>query len=94
MGNWRDKGARAYNTTVINLYPLNTKMAQGGQASDHKQRGTNYDNNLPIQSAHPGGAHVALADGSVQFLQAGMEFQIYKLLAIRDSGQVKAWTSP
>ena len=91
MGNLRVKSNRAFNTTVVNLYPLDSKAAKGGQHSDHTMRGTNYDNNLPIQSAHPGGAHVSMADGSVQFLQSAIDFDLYKLLAIRDSGQVKQW---
>ena len=53
--------------------------------------GANYDNQVPIQSAHPGGAHLLFCDGSVHFLPESIDFGLFKLLAIRDSGQVKAW---
>ncbi len=80
---------RVFNTTVINSYPLGTKLSGGGSCSNSTMRGHNYDNNIPIQSAHPGGAHVLLADGSVHFLSETIEFDTYRNLAIRDSGEVK-----
>ncbi|MFW5692607.1 MAG: DUF1559 domain-containing protein [Thermoguttaceae bacterium] len=79
---------RVFNTTVIHSYPLNTKLSAGGAYSNSSMRGQNYDNNLPIQSAHPGGAHVLAADGSVHFLSESIEFDLYRNLAIRDSGAV------
>ncbi len=91
MGNERSSEKRVFNTTVVHLYPLNSKMADGGQSSNEKMRGTNYDNNLPVQSAHPGGAFVLMGDGSAHFLQEGLDFDLYRSLAIRDSGQLKDW---
>ena len=54
--------------------------------------------NLPIQSAHPGGAHVLFADGHVSFLtdkHAGTGFaglagrgSVLERLCVRDDGQV------
>jgi prepilin-type processing-associated H-X9-DG protein len=44
--------------------------------------------NTPIQSAHPGGAHVGMVDGSVRFLSEGIELQPLYYLANRDDGQV------
>ncbi len=52
---------------------------------------TNMDNRAPILSAHPGGAHLLFADGSVQFLSESIGFRTFQLLAIRDSGEVKSW---
>jgi len=80
---------RVFNTTVINSYPLNSKLASGGACSNSGMRGTNYDNNIPIQSAHPGGAHVLMADGSVHFADESIAFDLLRNLAIRDSGELK-----
>jgi prepilin-type processing-associated H-X9-DG protein len=52
---------------------------------------TNMDNRAPILSAHPGGTHLLFADGSVHFLMEEIEFELFQLLAIRDSGEVKEW---
>ena len=51
---------------------------------------TNMDNRSPILSAHPGGAHILFADGSVHFLTEDIPFELFQLLAIRDSGEVKS----
>jgi len=80
---------RVFNTTVINSYPLGTKMASGGRYSNASMRGHNYDNNTPIQSVHPRGAHVLMADGSVHFVDQSIEFDLLRNLAIRDSGALK-----
>ncbi len=85
------RDSRVFNTTVINARPLGTKQCEGGRFSDPTSTGTNYDNQVPIQSAHPSGAHVLFADGSVQFLSESIDFGLFKLLAVRDSGQVKQW---
>ena len=80
---------RIFNTTYINSRPLGTKFCAGGSNGNRDSEGTNFDNNVPIQSAHPGGAHVLLCDGSVHFLTESIEFELFKWLAIRDSGELK-----
>ena len=84
---------RVFTTTVINTRPLGSKICVGAQYADASSGGTNYDNNIPIQSAHLGGAHLLFTDGSVHFLSEKIRFDLFKLLAIRDSGVVKnkAW---
>ena len=42
--------------------------------------------NTPIQSAHPGGAHVLLADGSVQLLSESLNIEILYNLGRRNDG--------
>ena len=44
--------------------------------------------NRPIQSAHPGGAHVLFVDGSTHFLGEGMDTQTLYDLANRDDGHI------
>jgi len=80
---------RVFNTTYINFRPLGTKVCTGGAAGHRRAPGTNYDNEVPIQAAHPGGAHVVMCDGSVQFLSDSIDFGLYRRLAIRDSGETK-----
>ena len=44
----------------------------------------------PIRSAHAGpGAWVLFADGSVNFLTEGIDTNLFKDMAVRDSGQQK-----
>ncbi len=82
---------RVFNTTVINTRPLNSKVCDTADYANASHAGTNYDNQVPIQSAHLGGAHLLFSDGSVHFLAETIEFDLYKMLAIRDSGQPKKW---
>ncbi len=82
---------RVFTTTVINTRPLGTKICDDADFARATDTGTNYDNQVPIQSAHQGGAYVLFADGSAQFLSEGMELELLRLLAIRDSRQVKQW---
>jgi prepilin-type processing-associated H-X9-DG protein len=42
------------------------------------------------KSHHPGGAHLVMADGSVQFTNEGIDFRVYYLLGARKSGEVKS----
>jgi type II secretory pathway pseudopilin PulG len=39
-----------------------------------------------LKSSHPGGVHVVMGDGSVDFLGNGINFQVYQDLADRDDG--------
>jgi prepilin-type N-terminal cleavage/methylation domain-containing protein/prepilin-type processing-associated H-X9-DG protein len=82
---------RVFNTTVIYQRPLGTKECDLGQFGQTSKAGHNYDNQIPIQAAHPGGAYLLFADGSSQFLSENIEFGLFKLLAIRDSGEIKQW---
>jgi len=84
---------RVFNTTTIGR-PLGTRTCD--YMANYTPpfwigRVTNTDNRTPILSAHPGGAHVAMGDGSLHFFSEGLEFDLFQRLAIRDSGQVKAW---
>src|SRR5690606_24074146 len=100
-GNYRDE--RVFNTTTVTrsigdrtsgFHPKSLER----DYSTYPPRGgkkpwiglaTNFDNTGPILSAHPGGAMVSFVDGSVRFLSEELDLNTFKLLAIRDSGQVK-----
>ena len=84
-----DNDFRVFNTATINIYPLGSKACTGGTYGTPSDEGHNYDNSIAIQSSHPQGAHLGLADGSVQYLSEEIEFSLFKLMAIRDSGRPK-----
>ena len=46
----------------------------------------NFGINRPLNSAHTGGIHVLLADGSVRFISNSIEMRTYRCLASRDDG--------
>jgi prepilin-type processing-associated H-X9-DG protein len=74
-------GADCWNITTVR-YPPNLKRVIGNPplpgCSD------NHGINNPLQSAHPGGLQVGMADGSVQFVSEKTELAVLLRLAIRD----------
>jgi hypothetical protein len=50
---------------------------------------SNRDVATPFRSAHAIGAQFAYADGAVRWVDGSIENLLYRLLAIRDSGQTK-----
>jgi prepilin-type processing-associated H-X9-DG protein len=50
--------------------------------------GNNNGPNSPLLSAHTGGVHILLGDGSVRFLSNNTDMKTIKRLATRDDGQV------
>jgi prepilin-type N-terminal cleavage/methylation domain-containing protein len=71
-------------STVTLRWPIGTNQRQ------NYNDGMSYWGgwNKPIQSAHPGGAHLLRCDGSVQFFSNATAWDVLKWLAIRDDGQV------
>ena len=78
-GNAHVNGGLRNMTTV--LHPIDTKDATAIGAISGGA-------NTPIQSAHPGGALTARADGSVHFQSANTELDVLYNLADRNDGQV------
>ena len=78
MGAGNDNCKRCYNTTTV-VWPINRKTYHGNTMGDQRC-GT------PIQSAHPGGAHLLMADGHVIFAREAMQLPVLKNLADRDDG--------
>jgi len=71
----------AWNITTIR-YRVNTRDFELPGVDD------NHGPNNPLASAHPSGANMLLADGSVHFLVDPLELTTLKRLATRDDGQV------
>jgi prepilin-type N-terminal cleavage/methylation domain-containing protein/prepilin-type processing-associated H-X9-DG protein len=72
---------RFFNITTVR-YGVNSKAWNQVGVGD-----TFYGANRPIQSAHPGGAHVALADGSVRFLNEDLDLATFYNLCNRADGK-------
>ncbi len=49
-----------------------------------------FDNSNPFRSSHALGAQFVYADGAVRWVDTSIDNLLYRLLAIRDSGQLKA----
>ena len=74
-------------------YPINARHQQFGYSlsdpfvPEGAQR-TIRSNDLFFGSKHPGGAHFAMADGSVHFYVDSLDFVLFGELASRDGGEV------
>jgi prepilin-type N-terminal cleavage/methylation domain-containing protein/prepilin-type processing-associated H-X9-DG protein len=73
--------SRTFNLTTVN-YPIGTKL--WGPPGIGENQGVNN----PLQSNHPGGCNIALADGSVRFVSNTMDMLTLRRLATRDDGGV------
>jgi len=72
-------GNRIYNLTVVR-HRLNIKLL------DLAGAGGNLGPNRPLQSAHPGGVNVCLADGSSRFLAEDLDIEVLFDLSDREDG--------
>lgn len=75
-GNW---DGRWFNLTTVR-YPIGTRT--------YTLPGVNINQgpNNPLISAHPGGVHILLADGSVRFMSNSTNLETLKVLADRNTG--------
>ena len=79
---------RSPNLTTIR-YPINKQgFVDSVAATGVGNGGNNQGANIPINSAHVGGVHVALCDGSVRFLSENLPLSLLASLATRDDGQI------
>lgn len=65
-------------------HPPNAYWLGGAPASCNTQHEVNY----VLNSFHPGGIHVLLADGTVRFLTENIDMEMFRRLCTRDDGQV------
>lgn len=68
--------------------PLNTMMSDAGFDSYLEAAGlppgvANWQHTMGFKSLHPGGAHVAMADGSVQFLAEAIDYALFNALGTK-----------
>ncbi len=84
---------RQFNTATLRYRP-GYKQAEGGHnfygcGSGGLMTGVcgNSGNNNPIQSAHTGGVHVLIADGTVRFIGENINLDTWLRLGIRDDGK-------
>jgi hypothetical protein len=82
-GSWMGSNGdpRCFNTTTVR-YPI------GSLDSTLIGVEGNGRCNTPIQSAHEGGTHVLLGDGSVRFLSESLNFDTVRYLVSRSDGNV------
>ena len=87
----RGAGWIVYNVTTV-TDPLGTRVCPTAGTAYPSAAGGLYaqSSKTPIRSAHAGpGAWVLFADGSVNFLAEGIDTNLFKDMAVRDSGQQK-----
>ncbi len=79
---------RVFNSTTIR-YPINQKTGWTNAPGNCAGQGVcdNTGANIPLNSAHSGGVHVQLADGTVRFLNQTISLQVLARLATRDDRQ-------
>jgi hypothetical protein len=90
VGNGGDN--RTFNMVTVR-YPINQKSRSGGWPNwpgNCSADGVceNASSNLPLNSAHPGGVMILIADGSVRFLAEVSALDVVGRIVTRDDGQV------
>ncbi|PQO35447.1 DUF1559 domain-containing protein [Blastopirellula marina] len=85
--------ARTFNQTTVR-YKLNQKTGWDNGDGTCMSTGVcnNFGNNIPLNSAHPGGVMLLYVDGSVHFAAETMTLQELAKIVTRDDGQVLAGT--
>lgn len=80
--------ARHFNMATVR-YNINQKKGWPDDPGNCGSLGVcnNVGNNIPLNSAHPGGVNALLCDGSVRFLSDTTDLAIVARLATRDDGQ-------
>lgn len=69
---------------------LTIRYAPNAKACDNNAAwpgiGDNFGINLPLNSAHAGGVHILMGDGTVRFIGNSIDMLTYRRLATRDDG--------
>jgi prepilin-type N-terminal cleavage/methylation domain-containing protein len=79
--------ARTFNQTTIR-YAVNQKTGWPNNPGNCAATGVcqNLGNNIPLNSAHPGGVQAAFGDGKVRFISEDVSLDYLARLATRDDG--------
>jgi prepilin-type processing-associated H-X9-DG protein len=85
IGGYGGNGGRRFNIVIVNR-PLGTLVCDRPLTEGT----SDLDSTTSFRSSHGPGANIAFADGSIRWLSDTIDFTLYRSLAIRDSGQVKA----
>lgn len=90
QNNWATfNGGNAHSTTIIPINHRSDFHTSGDRCSQPLDR--NYQNwnvSWGFKSRHSGGANFVFADGSVHFVNQGIEHKTYQWLGCRNDGQV------
>ena len=80
-------GLHMHNNPVYTTHwPLNSMVTDNGtQAGDGAGRPA-----MSFKSVHPSGAHMAMGDGSVQFLEESIDYRLWNALGTRAGGEAAA----
>ena len=80
-------GLHMHNNPVYTTHwPLNSMVTDNGtQAGDGTGRPA-----MAFKSVHPGGAHMAMGDASIQFVEESLDYRLWNGLGTRSGGEVAA----
>ncbi len=78
-----NNGSATMSTTI----PINTDTCKP-DSSDPCEKPNNWNMELGFRSAHPGGVHFAMCDGSVHFVNEDIDMWTYQYLGGRKDGNV------
>ena len=82
-------GVGIWNNSAMLSKSLGTTACENiGNGWDANPNTSEKDSGIAFRSAHGAGAQFVLVDGSVQWLNESIDFTLYRLLGIRDDGQV------
>ena len=80
---WCAFTVQGYPTYTLATYPTNLSNIPSGTDC-----AINCNNSQGVFGFHPGGANVAMADGSVRFLSTSTSVQVLMFMTTRDGGEV------
>ena len=73
---------------VSTIVPINFDSCTRERIRDGCKRTCNWNMELGIKSAHPGGAYVLMGDGSVRFLLESIDMWTYQYLGAKADGEL------
>ncbi|NLF08381.1 MAG: DUF1559 domain-containing protein [Pirellulaceae bacterium] len=68
--------------------PINNMMSDEGIDSAGVSGLANWQHTMGFKSLHPGGAHFAMADGSIHFINDTIDYKLFNALGTKAGGEV------